>query len=269
MNLNLVEYTYNVDNQITLFEGDCLELLKKIPNESISLIITSPPYNIGKEYEKKQCLETYIDWQKQVIEECVRVLKFDGSICWQVGNYINKGEVIPLDILIYPIFKSFNLKLRNRIIWHFGHGLHAKKRFSGRYETILWFTKSDSYYFNLDPIRIPQKYPLKKHFKGLKKGELSCNPLGKNPTDVWDIPNVKHNHIEKTSHPCQFPTNLVERLILSMTKENDTILDPFVGSGTTLVSCLLNNRKGIGSENYSEYINITKSRLSNILEKSL
>ena len=116
--------------------------------------------------------------------------------------------------------------MRNRIIWHFGHGLHASKRFSGRYETIIWFTKSDNYYFNIDPTRIPQKYPNKKHFKGKKRGELSCNPLGKNPSDVWDIPNVKSNHIEKTDHPCQFPVALVERFILSTTKERDIVFDP-------------------------------------------
>jgi len=121
---------------------------------------------------------------------------------------------VPLDIQFDPIFRKHGLSLRNRIIWHFGHGLHNKRRFSGRYEVILWYTKSDNYVFNLDDVRIPSKYPGKRHFKGPKTGQLSGNPKGKNPEDVWDIPNVKSNHVEKTEHPCQFPVGLVERLIL-------------------------------------------------------
>jgi adenine-specific DNA-methyltransferase len=128
----------------------------------------------------------------------VRLLHPRGSICWQVGNHVDDGEVVPLDIVLYPIFKEHGLKLRNRIVWHFEHGLHCTKRLSGRYETILWFTKSNDYTFNLDPIRVPSKYPGKKHFKGPRAGQLSGNPLGKNPSDVWIFPNVKNNHVEKT-----------------------------------------------------------------------
>ncbi len=191
----------------------------------------------------------------------MRALSDDGSICWQVGNYVNNGEIIPLDIVLYPIFSSLGLHLRNRIVWQFGHGLHASKRFSGRYEVILWFTKSDQYTFNLDPIRVPQKYPQKKYFKGPKKGELSGNPLGKNPSDIWDIPNVKANHIEKTIHPCQFPVELIERLVLSMTNEGDWILDPFMGVGSTAIAALIHNRKAIGAEIMPEYISIAKNRI--------
>ncbi len=214
-----IEQNFNVSNKITLFEGDCLDLLAKMPNNCVNLVVTSPPYNIGKEYEKKSSVQNYFNWQKKVINECHRVLKDGGHMCWQVGNYVDNGEIIPLDLLLYPIFNELKMKMRNRIIWHFGHGLHASKRFSGRHETIMWFTKGDNYFFNLDPIRIPQKYPSKKYFKGDKKGELSCNPNGKNPSDVWDIPNVKNNHIEKTDHPCQFPVSLVEKFtIIYLTK---------------------------------------------------
>ncbi len=157
-------------------------------------------------------------------------------------------KIIPLDIFLYDTFKNNGMQLRNRIIWHFGHGLHCKKRLSGRYETILWFTKTDDYTFNLDPIRVPQKYPNKKHFKGDKRGQLSCNPLGKNPSDIWDIPNVKNNHPEKTEHPCQFPIELIDRLVLSLTNENDIIFDPYLGTGTSVISALRNNRSGIGCE---------------------
>lgn len=244
-----------------LFEGNCLELLKKVPDNFVKLVVTSPPYNLGKPYETKLDLEEYLEQQKIIIQESVRILNSEGSICWQVGNYVDNGEIIPLDIALFPIFSSLGLRLRNRIIWHFGHGLHASKRFSGRYETILWFTKTDKYTFELDPIRIPQKYPQKKHFKGPKKGELSGNPLGKNPSDIWDIPNVKANHIEKTDHPCQFPVELIERLVLSMTNKNDWVFDPFMGVGSTAIATLIHGRKAIGAEIMPEYVSIAKLRI--------
>lgn len=254
---------------VVLYQGDCLQLLQDIPDNSIKLIVTSPPYNLGKEYEKKTLLDKYLEFQKKVITECVRVLAEDGSICWQVGNYVENGEVMPLDILLYPIFVTTGLKMRNRVIWHFGHGLHCSKRFSGRYETLMWFTKSDNYVFNLDPVRVPQKYPNKKYFKGPKAGKLSCNPLGKNPGDVWMIPNVKSNHPEKTEHPCQFPVELIERLILSMTNENDWILDPFMGVATTAVAAVLHKRKAVGAELFKKYIEKGRERVRQAAEGKL
>ncbi len=244
-----------------MFEGDTLDLLSQIPDGTVQLVVTSPPYNMNKVYETKLSMNDYLNQQKKVIKECVRALDERGSICWQVGNYVENGEVVPLDILLYPIFSSFNLHLRNRIVWHFGHGLHATKRFSGRYEVILWFTKSDDYVFNLDDVRIPQKYPNKKHYKGPNRGKLSGNPLGKNPSDVWEIPNVKSNHVEKTSHPCQFPVELIERLVLALTNEKDWVLDPFMGVGTTAIAALMHNRKAVGAEIMSEYIEIAKQRI--------
>jgi adenine-specific DNA-methyltransferase len=246
---------------LVLYEGDCLDLFPHISNVFVKLVVTSPPYNLGKPYETRLDLDEYLTQQRKVIEECVRVLDDQGSICWQVGNYVDNGEIIPLDILLYPIFASLGLHLRNRIVWHFGHGLHASKRFSGRYEVILWFTKSNEYTFNLDAVRVPQKYPKKKHFKGPKKGQLSGNPLGKNPSDVWEIPNVKANHVEKTIHPCQFPVELIERLVLSLTNEGDWVLDPFIGVGTTAIAALMHNRRAIGAEIVPEYVEIAKERI--------
>jgi adenine-specific DNA-methyltransferase len=177
--------------------------MRSLPNESMHLIVTSPPYNLGKTYEKKKSTnEVYIEQQTAAIAEAYRLLSPRGSICWQVGNYVEDGEIYPLDIVLYQKFKDLGMQLRNRIIWTFGHGLHCQNRFSGRHEAILWFTKGEDYVFNLDPVRIPSKYPEKKHFKGPKRGQYSSNPLGKNPSDVWDIPNVKANHVEKTDHPC-------------------------------------------------------------------
>jgi len=249
------------DADVVLYQGDCLDLLARLPNGIARLIVTSPPYNIGKRYERRVKLKDYLTEQAQVIKECVRVLAEDGSLCWQVGNFVDDNEIVPLDTALWPTFHDLGLKMRNRIVWHFEHGLHCSRRFSGRYETISWFTKSGSYVFNLDTVRVPQKYPGKKHFKGPKAGQYSCNPLGKNPGDVWIIPNVKHNHVEKTSHPCQFPVELIERLVLALTDPGDWVLDPFVGVGTTLVASLLHGRRSAGAEIVGKYVEITKERV--------
>jgi adenine-specific DNA-methyltransferase len=266
--------TYNPDASIVLYAGDVRDLLATVPSNTVRLIITSPPYNLGKEYETRVELKTYLKKQAEIIKELVRVLADDGSICWQVGNYIEKGEVYPLDIYYYDILKDLGLYLRNRIIWHFGHGLHARKRFSGRYETILWFTKSDEYIFNLDPVRVESKYPGKRHYKGPNRGKPSGNPKGKNPSDFWadivssefdegiiDIPNVKANHPEKTIHPCQFPVELVERCVLAMTNEGDWVFDPFAGVGSSLIAAIRRNRKAMGAEWENTYIETIRERL--------
>lgn len=244
-----------------VFPGDCLDFLRACPDGVFQLVVTSPPYNIGKEYEKRLDLAAYLAQQAEVIRQCVRCLSPLGSICWQVGNYVDNGAIIPLDTVLYPIFTDLGLRMRNRIIWHFEHGLHCSKRFSGRYETIVWFTKTDDYFFNLDPVRVPQKYPGKKHFKGPNAGKYSCNPLGKNPGDVWVIPNVKSNHVEKTEHPCQFPVELIERLVLSMTREDDWVFDPFLGSGTTIIAAVRHGRRGAGAEIVPKYVSLAKRRI--------
>ena len=159
------------ETDYSIRNGDCLNVLKKIDDGKFDLILTSPPYNVGKSYETKTSIEKYLETQEEIISELIRTLSDNGNLCWQVGNYVDKGEIFPLDIYYYQIFKKHGLKLRNRIIWHFGHGLHASNRFSGRYETLLWFSKTDNYIFNLDNVRVPSKYPGKKHFKGPKKGQ--------------------------------------------------------------------------------------------------
>lgn len=252
---------FHPDSDIVLYHGDCLNLLRDLPDGLARLIVTSPPYNIGKRYERRIHLDQYLEGQARVIKECIRVLADDGSICWQVGNFVDDNEIIPLDIALWRAFHGLGLKMRNRIIWHFEHGLHCSRRFSGRYETIVWFTKSDKYVFNLDTVRVPQKYPGKKYFKGPKAGQYSCNPLGKNPGDLWIIPNVKHNHVEKTIHPCQFPVELIERLVLSMTNPGDWVLDPYMGVGTTPVAAIRHGRKGIGAELVKEYVETARERV--------
>lgn len=233
------------------------------------LIVTSPPYNIGKEYEKRTSLDVYIEEQAATIAEAVRLLNPRGSICWQVGNHVADGEVFPLDIILYDLFKNHGLKLRNRIIWSFGHGLHCQKRFSGRHETILWFTKSNDYTFNLDPVRVPSKYPNKKHFKGPNRGKVSSNPLGKNPSDLWEIPNVKANHVEKTIHPCQFPVALIERLVLALTNPGDNVLDPYLGVGSAAIAALKHDRHAYGCDMVQEYLDVALDRVDQLFAGTL
>jgi len=257
-----------------LYNGDCEKFLahaKKV-GKTFNLIFTSPPYNLNKQYSEyadDRDLQEYLAWQERIITACVERLDDSGSICWQVGNYVSNGHIIPLDLELNPIFKKLGLRLRNRIVWHFGHGLHCQRRFSGRYEVVLWYSKSDSYKFNLDAVRVPSKYPNKKHFKGPKKGELSGNPLGKNPSDIWvpdigdfwDIPNVKHNHVEKTGHPCQFPIGLVQRFMLALTNPGDSVFDPFLGVGSTAAAAAHFKRHFFGSELDPAYFEITRERV--------
>jgi DNA modification methylase len=276
-----IESAFQAQANIVVKEGDTLAECKNLPDETFKLIVSSPPYNIGKVYEKQVELEHYLDWQKDIVTELVRLCSKDGSIVWQVGNYVEGGEVFPLDMYFYPIFKSLGMQLRNRIVWHFNHGLHASKRFSGRYEVLLWFTKSKEHTFNLDAVRVPSKYPGKRHYKGKKKGQPSCNPLGKNPSDFWtlicqewedgiiDIPNVKANHPEKTIHPCQFPIELIERCVLALTNEEDWVLDPFGGVGSTIIAALKQQRRGMIIERERQYLDIARERIKAFQDDSL
>lgn len=270
----IVKDNYDEEADAIFLLGDSAVSLKDIPDNSVKLIITSPPYNLNKAYESNKTLTEYFAMIEPVIEQLIRVLAPNGSLCWQVGNYVDKGEVYPLDMFYYPYFKDHGLKLRNRIIWHFDHGLHAKNRLSGRYETLLWFTKGDDYTFNLDPIRVPSKYPGKRNYKpGANYGKPSGNPLGKNPSDIWkilehdwehllwDIPNVKANHPEKTLHPCQFPIELVERCVLALTNDGDYVLDPFSGVGSSMLAALKQGRKAIGCEKEVDYLVLAKQRV--------
>jgi adenine-specific DNA-methyltransferase len=261
-----------------IWQGDVEAFLRSLPREPMfDLVVTSPPYNIGKEYEIRLALDKYLEWQERIINDLVPRLKKGGSICWQVGNYIDNNQIFPLDIEFAPIFKKHKLQLRNRVIWHFGHGLHTQRRFSGRYEVVLWYTntvsKQDPYTFNLDAVRVPAKYPGKKHFKGPHSGKLSGNPLGKNPEDVWEvpddfwsIPNVKSNHVEKTEHPCQFPVGLIERLVLALTNRGNVVFDPFSGVASAGVASAIHGRRFWGCELNSVYAKIGAERIQDALE---
>lgn len=265
---------------LRLIQADVSSALELVKDESVQLVLTSPPYNLRKIYErdKAMSLEEYIDWLTPVVRDVCRKVSARGSVCWQVGSFVRDGEVFPLDYYFYDIFVKQGFKLRNRIIWKFNFGLHATRRFSGRYETLLWLTKSDDYAFNLDPIRVPQLYPGKRHSakKGkAKAGKPSGNPLGKNPSDfwtfsaedcfndepIWEIPNVKANHPEQTIHPCQFPHELAERCVLAFSNVGDVVLDPFSGAGTSAVAAIKAGRNAIGIDRSEEYINLAHERV--------
>ena len=255
---------YLKNESTLLWSGDVLKLLNRLPNKPIiDLVVTSPPYNIGKSYETNTTLNEYFANQREVIECIDKLVKDTGSICWQVGNHIDKKKesIYPLDFGFHEIFNDLGYILKNRIVWKFGHGMHATKRLSGRYETVLWYVKGKNYTFNLDDIRVPSKYPGKTYYKGPNKGKVSSNPLGKNPEDVWDIPNVKGNHIEKTIHPCQFPVGLIERLVLGMSNPKDIIFDPYMGVGSAGVAAIAHGRKFIGADIDHSYVKISKQRL--------
>ena len=246
-------------------ERDVLRLLNSLPNKPIfDLVVTSPPYNIGKSYETNTTLNEYFVNQREVIECIDKLVKDTGCICWQVGNHIDKKKesIYPLDFGFHEIFNDLGYTLKNRIVWKFGHGMHASKRLSGRYETVLWYVKSKNYTFNLDDIRVPSKYEGKTFYKGPNKGKVSSSSIGKNPEDVWDIPNVKGNHIEKTIHPCQFSVGLIERLVLGMSNPKDIIFDPYMGVGSAGIAAIAHGRKFIGADKDHEYVKLAKKRIS-------
>lgn len=259
---------------IRLAKGDSFRLIERVPDNSVQLTVSSPPYNIGKAYEKKTDLDKYLNQFRELIRHLHRVTSNQGSVCWQVGNFIDNGSLVPLDIPFFYLFHEAGFQLKNRIIWHFRHGLHAKSRFSGRYETILWFSKGANPVFNLDEVRIPALYPGKRAFKGPRKGLPTGHPGGKNPSDfwpdvlledwessIWDLPNVKANHPEKTSHPCQFPVELVERCILALSAPSDLVLDPFLGVGSTAIAAHRHQRRFLGFELNPDYLEAAKKRL--------
>jgi len=257
---------YSEKNDLTITRRHCIQFLRAIPDNAAQLVFTSPPYNLGKVYEPRTTIDEYVSFQDDVIAECARIVRPGGSICWQVGTYVaERGDLFPLDILLYGLFaKQPSFRLRNRVIWYFEHGEHCRNRLSGRHECILWWSKGDDYLFNLDAIRVPQKYPGKRSYRGPNRGRPSGNPRGKNPGDVWSIPNVKGNHVEKTSHPCQFPIALAEYFVLALTNTHDLVVDPFLGSGTTAIASLRNCRRAAGSDINPEYIEIARGRVRSL-----
>jgi adenine-specific DNA-methyltransferase len=254
--------SFNQGLPAVMFIGDSVEMTRRIPDGSVDLTITSPPYCMGKAYEKSRSVKDFIAAHKAILPEIVRITREGGSICWQVGYHVIRQSAYPLDYAVFSILNDIEgVTLRNRLIWTFGFGMHQTRRFSGRHETVLWFTKGTDYFFDLDAVRTPQKYPGKRRYKGPRKGEFSCNPKGKNPGDVWEIPNVKAAHVEKVAHPCQFPVGLPDRLVRAMCPKHGIVFDPYMGSASTGVAAIVNGRRFLGAEVNQDYGTVAYNRL--------
>jgi adenine-specific DNA-methyltransferase len=259
---------FETDNCI-LFCGDTIEFQQKIEKKLFNAIITSPPYNIGKEYESVRPISDYIEWSIQWISDASKTLESDGSMLLNLG-YISiedRGHAIPIPYLLWD---KIPLYFNQEIVWNYSAGVACKNYLSPRNEKVLWYVKdSKNYTFNLDAIRDKNvKYPNSK-----KNGKLRVNTLGKNPSDVWEIAKVttgfNRSSEERTSHPCQFPTDLIDRLVLGFTNSDEIIFDPFVGSGTTFESCIKNGRFCVGFEIKPEYCEIAKNRIKNLQTQKL
>lgn len=249
-------------NDYDIAFGDSRELLKKIPDGTVRMAVTSPPYNIGKPYGKytdKVTLEEWTELITDITHELYRILTPDGSFFLNLSPvpYGTKKEILPLPFIGYSIFKNEGFYLRNMITWTFNNMQNCSRRLSGRYENILWGVKDlDNYIFNLDDVRIPY---ISQNDKRLEGGS------GRNPTDVWYFNRVNNVTKKKMnlSHPTIYPLNMIERIVLMSTHEGDTIIDPFLGSGTTAVAALKHKRKIIGFELDESYESEIFMRISN------
>ena len=246
---------------VALYQGDAQELLHEIPPSLVDLTVTSPPYNIGKQYETKLVLGDYVSWCERWIRLIHAATAADGSFWLNVGylQVPGKARALPIPYLLWNRVDFF---LVQEIVWNYGAGVANRRSFSPRNEKFLWYVKNEqSYKFDLDAVRDPNvKYPNQK-----KNGKLKCNPLGKNPTDVWLFPKVtsgtNRSSKERTPHPAQFPLAVVDRIIKACSKPGDVVLDPFVGSGTTAEAALRNGRLVVGFEIRPDYIEIASRRV--------
>jgi adenine-specific DNA-methyltransferase len=248
-----------------IYCGDALQLLKRLPPDQVALTVTSPPYNIGKEYERPLPLADYVGWCGQWMREVHRLTQPDGAFWLNVG-YVpvpGRAKALPLPYLLWD---QSPFHLIQEVVWNYGAGVAAKTSLSPRNEKLLWYVKDpERYTFNLDAIRDPDvKYPYQR-----KNGKLRCNTIGKNPSDVWQIAKVTSGRDraspERTSHPAQFPLDLIQRIVLGFSNPGDLVLDPFLGSGTVAVSCLEHGRNVIGVELNPEYCQLAARRVERLL----
>ncbi|NUQ64677.1 MAG: site-specific DNA-methyltransferase [Pirellulales bacterium] len=256
---------YCVGEDYVIYCSDCLDLLEAVREEVFALTVTSPPYNIGKEYEDPLPLEDYLSWCQRWMAQIYRITLPAGAFWLNVG-YIpipGKARALPLP---YLLWNRSPFHLIQEVVWNYGAGVASRKSLSPRNEKLLWYVKDPANYtFNLDAIRDPDvKYPHQK-----KNGRLRCNTIGKNPSDVWQIAKVTSGQDraspERTPHPAQFPLDLVDRIILGFSNPGDLVLDPFIGSGTVALSCLAHDRKVIGIEINPDYCRIAEQRIKRFL----
>jgi len=249
----------------SIYNMDCLEAMKSMPDPFVDLTVTSPPYNIGKIYEQPLPLEQYLDWCANWIVQVHRLTVQGGSFWLNLG-YLSipaRAKAIPIPYLLWERVPFFLLQ---EIVWNYGAGVAGKRFFSPRNEKFLWYVKDeDNYVFNLDDVRDPNvKYPNQK-----KNGRLKCNPLGKNPSDVWEFPKVTsgedRSSSERTAHPAQFPEAVVSRIMRASSNVGQMVFDPFIGSGTTAIVALQERRRVLGFEINADYCKIAADRIDNYL----
>jgi len=240
--------------------GDCLERFAEIESGSVAHVLTSPPYNIGKPYEATLPLDSYLLWCRRWLAEISRVLTPTGAAWINLGfvEVADRGTAVPLAYLLWPLI---DLYLVQEVVWRYENGVACKRRLSPRNEKLLWLVRDPaSCRFNLDDIRDPNvRYP-----QSRRHGRLRYNPLGKNPGDVWHIPKVVagRSSPERTGHPTQMPLALAERVVLACSTAGDLVLDPFAGSGTTLVAAIRHGRSAMGIERDAAYAAIAERRLN-------
>jgi len=251
-----------------IYHGDCLEMMRHLPQESAALTVTSPPYNIGKVYETAQPLADYLDWCADWIHEVYRITQSTGALWLNLGylSIPERAKAIPIPYLLWDRVPFF---LIQEIVWNYSAGVAGRKFFSPRNEKFLWYVKDeDNYTFNLDDVRDPNvKYPNQK-----KNGKIKVNPIGKNPGDVWQFKKVtsgqNRSAKERTEHPAQFPEEVIQRIIKAASHPNELVLDPFIGSGTTAVVGLRLQRFVLGFEIQSNYCDIAATRIEDFLLQS-
>lgn len=234
-------------NDIKILQGDSIELFRTIKNNSVDLIIADPPYNLGKDYGNNHDLkgfDEYLDFSLSWLSEAHRVLKPTGTIYVFMGVRFISYLYDIMDRKLQMFFNSW-------ICWHYTQGMGKKIGFSPRHDDILMFNKSQKFTFNLDSIKVPQKYYRARN-----------NMRGANPGDVWKFSHVHYCNPNRQNHPTQKPEGLMERMVLASSNENQLVLDPFSGSGSTLRVCQQLNRNCIGFELNPEFVEMTNERLS-------
>jgi adenine-specific DNA-methyltransferase len=248
-------------HNILLYQGDCLELLSRVPRDTFDLTVTSPPYNIGKAYEAERDVAEYIDWCAAWIAEVYRVASLDGAFWLNLGylSVPNTARAIPIPYLLWDRVPFF---LVQEVVWQYGAGVAAKLAYSPRNEKFLWYVRDQNeVYFDLDAVRDPNiKYP-----NQFKNGKRKVNLAGKNPGDVWAFPKVtsgrNRSSPERTPHPAQFPVAVIERIIKGGSPPGALVLDPFMGSGTTAEAAMRLGRPVVGIELNADYVTIAAERL--------
>jgi len=241
----------------TTTTADVLDFMSGLPDDSVSLHFTSPPYNLGKRYGNNPGADvmryTYFHgWLMQVISEMARTLKPGGVVCLNTGKTRDwEDTLMPMDVMLFEDLRRSGLTFQSRVIWEVKHGLTPSHRLADRHETILVFSKGEQVTFNPTVARMIQKNPDKKAFKGPNKGKLSGNPFGAHPSDMWtDINQVGHNHPDRAmgDHPAQFPVKLAKRAIMLYTGPGELVCDPFRGSGSTAVAAKECHRNFVGAD---------------------